>query len=139
MTLDPRHRAAVEVVVPFFHVDPANVVWHGHYPEYLEAARCRLMEQIGYSYEEMAASGYLWPVVDLRIKYVRPLRYGQRLEVEAWVAEWEYRLKIAYAIRAAGNDAVLTRAHTIQVAVDAHSGQMCYETPPVLRRALGVE
>ena len=124
---------------PAFHdCDPMQVVWHGHYFKYLEIARCALLQQYDYDYPQMLASGYLWPIVDARVKYVRPLRYGQALRVAAAVVEWENRLKIDYAIRDAGNDEVLTRAHTIQVAVGIDSGEMCYVCPPVLRERLGV-
>ena len=43
-----------------------------------------------------------------------------------------------YAIRDAASGQMLTRAHTIQVAVDAASGEMLYLCPPVLWERLGV-
>lgn len=125
---------------PAFHdCDPMAVVWHGHYFKYLEIARCALLQRFDYDYPQMQASGYLWPVVDARIKYIRPLRYAQPLKVSARVAEWENRLKIDYEVADAATGAVLTRAHTIQVAVDAASGEMLYLCPPVLWEKLGVE
>jgi hypothetical protein len=47
----------------FYDLDPMNVVWHGNYVRYLEVARCVLLEQIGYGYQEMQRSGYAWPVI----------------------------------------------------------------------------
>jgi len=125
---------------PAFHdCDAMQVVWHGHYFKYFEVARCALLQQYDYDYPQMQASGYLWPVVDARVKYIRPLRYGQALRVLARIAEWENRLKIEYVIREAGSGEVLTRAHTIQVAVGVDSGEMCYVCPPVLWERLGVQ
>jgi acyl-CoA thioester hydrolase len=43
-----------------------------------------------------------------------------------------------YEIRDAESGEVLTRAHTIQVAVAIASGEMCYATPEVFRRRLGL-
>ena len=63
--------------IQFYDVDAMQVVWHGNYARFLELARCALLEKIGYSYPEMARSGYFWPVVDMRIKYVRPVRMAQ--------------------------------------------------------------
>jgi acyl-CoA thioester hydrolase len=37
----------VELEVPFFDLDPMNIVWHGNYVKYLEVARCALLETIG--------------------------------------------------------------------------------------------
>lgn len=125
---------------PTFHdCDPMHVVWHGNYFKYFEVARCALLQRHDYDYPQMRESGYLWPVVDARVKYIRPLLYGQQLLVRATITEWENRLKIIYEIRDAGTDQVLTRAHTIQVAVDAATNEMLYLCPSVLWDRLGVE
>ncbi len=125
---------------PAFHdCDPMNVVWHGHYFKYLEIARCALLRRFDYDYPQMQASGWLWPVVDARIKYVRPLHYGQALRVRARIVEWENRLRIDYEILDGSSGERLTRAHTIQVAVDATTGELQYVCPPVLWQRLGVE
>ena len=131
---EPRPILSVEVTikVQFFDLDPMNVVWHGNYARYLELARCALLDRIGYNYEQMAASGYAWPIVDLRIKYVGPLRFGQEARVSARVVAFENGLKIDYQIRDAAGAAVLTRAHTFQVPVRLDTGELCLESPPAL-------
>ena len=48
-----------------------GVTWHGNYFRYLERARCRLLEKIGYGYRTMIESGYSWPIVDTRVKFTR--------------------------------------------------------------------
>lgn len=128
------------VLEPAFHdCDPMNVVWHGHYFKYLEIARCALLRRFDYDYPQMQASGWLWPVVDARIKYVRPLHFGQKLRVGARIVEWENRLRIDYEIRDEASGERLTRAHTIQVAIDAATGELQYVCPQVLWQRLGVE
>ncbi len=118
--------------------DPMQVVWHGNYFKYLEVARCALLQRHDYDYPQMQQSGYLWPVVDARVKYIRPLLYQQRLRVRASIVEWENRLKIDYQILDAATGQRLTRAWTIQVAVDAASHELQYVCPPVLWQRLGV-
>ena len=141
MPADLRDDLAIEIPLsPAFHdCDAMQVVWHGHYFKYLEIARCALLQRFDYDYPQMQASGYLWPVVDARVKYIRPLRYAQPLVVAARISEWENRLKLDYQIRDAASGEMRTRAHTIQVAVDAASGEMRYQCPPVLWERLGVE
>lgn len=133
------HLTEVELSPAFHDCDAMQVVWHGHYFKYLEIARCALLRRIGYDYPQMEDSGYLWPVVDARIKYIRPLRYAQPLRVAVAVAEWENRLKMDYEIHDAAGGDVLTRAHTLQVAVEAATGEMQYVCPPVLWERLGVQ
>ena len=69
---------------------------------------------------------------------VRPRRLNQALGVRSRLVEWENRLKIEYEILDAESGQVLTRAMTIQVAVDAASKEMLYQCPPVLWQRLGV-
>ena len=130
--------AEIELSPAFHDCDPMHVVWHGNYFKYFEIARCALLQRYDYDYPQMLESGYLWPVVDARVKYIRPLLYQQALRVRAQISEWENRLKIDYQIHDVADGQLLTRAHTIQVAVDAASKEMLYQSPPVLWERLGV-
>jgi acyl-CoA thioester hydrolase len=124
--------ADVTIKVQFYDLDPMGVVWHGNYARFFEQARCALLDEIGYNYQEMKASGYLWPIVDLRIKYVRAVHYAHQITVTATLVEYENRLKIAYVIRDNQGHQVLTKAQSIQVAVQAATGELCLESPAVL-------
>ena len=131
---------AIEIeLTPAFHdLDPMAVVWHGHYFKYFELARCALLQRFDYDYLQMHASGYVWPIVDTRVKYVRSAKLGQKLIVRAEIVEWENRLKIEYLIRDAASHQVLTRAHSIQVAVELATRELCFVSPPVLLERLGI-
>ena len=128
--------ARIQLKAQFYDVDPMQVVWHGNYVRFLEQARTVLLDLIGFNYREMSLTNFVWPVVDLRIKYVRPIRFAQEVDVEATLTEYENRLKIDYLITDRGSGDVLTRAHTIQVAVDAASGELAFESPTPLLDAV---
>jgi acyl-CoA thioester hydrolase len=130
--------AETETQVQFFDLDPMEVVWHGHYVKYLEIIRGVLLDTINYNYAQMKASGYLWPVVDMHVRYAASATFGQRLKLRAEIVEWENRLKIGYLISDAASGRRLTRASTIQVAVEIVSGEMCFVSPPVLLERLSV-
>ena len=67
-------------LAPTFHdLDPMNIVWHGNYVKYLEVARCALLSRFDYDYPQMHESGYVWPIVDMRLKYIRPAEFRQNL------------------------------------------------------------
>ena len=135
---EPNHRVEVEIVVSFNDCDPMGVVWHGHYFRFFEAAREALLRSVNYSYHEMAASGYVWPVVDTRVKYRQPLRCEERIRVSATIVEYENRLRIDYHIHNAAGQ-LTTKAHTIQVAVDQATQEMCFVSPAILFERLGVQ
>lgn len=129
----------IEVTPAFYDIDVMEIVYHGNYVRYLELARSALLAQFDYDYPRMRDSGYAWPVVDMRLKYVRPAVFGQKLRIKAAVTEWENRLRIDYVIRDAATGQKLNMAHTIQVAVDMATREMCFVCPPVLWQRLGVQ
>ena len=135
----PELSAEIDYCVPFHDLDPMAIVWHGNYARYFELARCALLNRIDFNYPQMEATGYLWPVIDLRVKYVRPLRFEQRIRILARLDEVENRLKISYRILDQDSGEVLTRGHSIQVAVHKGSHEMCLVSPPVLFEKLGME
>ena len=122
----------LEIETPFYDVDSCNVVWHGHYVKYFERARCKLLDKIGYNYDAMRRDGYFMPVVDLQIRYVKPLIFSQHFVVNTSLVEWENRLRMDYLIRDIDSGEKLTRASTTQVTVEMPGGQMLFQSPPTL-------
>ncbi|WP_408628296.1 acyl-CoA thioesterase [Aeromonas allosaccharophila] len=130
--------AEVDVTVPFHDVDMMAVAWHGHYLRYIELARCALLDRIDYNYPQMEASDYLWPVIDVRMKYIAPLRFGQTVRVRATLVEYQHRLKIDYLLYDPQSGKRTNKGYTVQVAVSKQSGEMCLASPQVLLDKLGV-
>lgn len=124
--------ASARLEVPFHDIDAMNVCWHGHYLKYFETGRAALLRAFDYDYPEMQASGYLWPIVEVHLKYVRPAVYGQRLDVRTQLLEYENRLKIGYEIVDCGSGERLTKGTTIQVAVHAATRELQFVSPPVV-------
>lgn len=133
-----RWSAEVAVRAQFFDVDPMQVVWHGNYARFFEYARCALLDSIDYNYVQMKESGYAWPIIDMRTRFVQPIRFAQNVLVRAEVTEWTYRLVCKYLIRDAETGIRLTTGTTTQVAVAIDTGAMCLQSPSVLFKKLGV-
>jgi acyl-CoA thioester hydrolase len=125
---------AVELEVPFPHVDVLGVVWHGRYPEYLDVARNALMRTRQLDVDDMRALGYRLMVSESFLHHASPLRYGDRVRVAAWFRGVENRLDIAYQIRNLTTGALSAEGWTALVTTTA-DGVLCLETPPpVLER-----
>lgn len=123
--------ASADLKIPFHDLDPGNVVWHGRYFKYFERARSVLFEGIGYSFKEMAESGFLWPVVKTNVRYVRPLVLDQKICVTAFLKEWELRLVVDYEIVDV-QGVTCTRARTVQAPVDATTHELVLGSPEIL-------
>lgn len=131
--------ASVLIEIPFHDVDSARIAWHGHYAKYFEIARCALLNDIDYNYTQMEESGFFWPVVDMRIRYVNPSRFQQTIRVTATIKEWEHRLRIDYRIYDHASGQRLTKGYTTQVAVRITDGEMMLASPQVLLDKLGID
>ena len=130
--------AEIILEVPFYDLDPMNVVWHGNYLKYFEKVRCELLDKFNYGYIEMNNSGYIWPIIDARLKYVNSANFGQKLRCCATITEYENCLKINYEITDVDSGKRLTKAYTVQVAIDLKNNEMQLTSPKVLLERLGV-
>jgi len=128
--------ATAEATPQFYDLDPMNIVWHDHYPRFLELGRVAVMKRIGYNYEEMVESGYAWPVIDMRMRYARPMRLDHPVKITAGIVEWENTLRVTYLIQDADTGERVMRASTSQVALRIGTQEMLWVTPPILREKL---
>lgn len=128
----------VELTVQFYDLDPMEVVWHGNYARYFECARCALLDSINYNYAQMKESGYAWPVIDMHVRYLQPMTFGQVVVARAEIVEWQHRLAIRYAIRDKETGLRLTKGTTMQVAVDLQTKLMSLQSPSILFERLGI-
>lgn len=128
--------AHIDLQVPFFDVDSMKIAWHGNYAKYFEVARCELLTQIGHDYNDMFTSGYSWPIVDMRIRYMRPLRFNQTVRVAAILKRWDHQLRIAYRVRDCDSSSLLARGHTLQAPVNMTTGELSFDQPEAVVQAL---
>lgn len=136
---NPNWMAEVDVLVPFHDVDCLMVAWHGHYLKYFEIARTALLNKINYDFPQMKESNIIWPVVEAHIKYIKPATYGLQLKVTAEIVIYEYKLKIEYVIRNATSAEKICKGYTVQVPVSPITGQITFQTPPILLECLGLK
>lgn len=119
--------------VEFYDTDSMQVVWHGNYVKYMEKARCALLDKIGFGYLEMSRSGFAFPIVDMRIKYVQSLRFGEKVRAVARLAEYETCLKVKFEFYNADTGKLTTKAESTQMAVSIETGESSFITPQIFR------
>lgn len=67
--------------VRYAETDPMKYVYYGNYAAYLEVARVELFRSLGMSYDEIEQRGIWLPVSEYRMKYLKPARYDEVLEI----------------------------------------------------------
>ncbi len=88
--------------------DPMGVVYHAYYLDYFEASRTEALRAHGLTYKSLEEAGVIMPVVDLAVRYHRPARYDDLLDVLVRFPETPAsRVRAEYEVRRAGEPEVL--------------------------------
>jgi len=59
--------------------DKMGYMYYGQYAKYLEMGRVEALRSLGLSYKSMEDTGVMLPVLDLRLKYLKPLHYDDEV------------------------------------------------------------
>lgn len=76
-----------EIRVRYGETDRMGFVYYGNYAVYFEVARVELLRTLGVSYKELEDSGISLPVLDYKIKYLKPAFYDDKLRVKTEVRQ----------------------------------------------------
>ncbi len=117
------------IEVPFYDLDPMNVVWHGNYIKYLEVARCDLLAKIGYTYDNMKIDGFAYPVATMNLKFIKPSVFSQKLKIKTTIEDVEPALNIKYEIFDAETNEKIFKAKSMQICVDTKTRESIYSAP----------
>jgi acyl-CoA thioester hydrolase len=110
-----------EVLIRFNEVDSMLIVWHGNYVKYLEDGREEFGKKYGIGYLKVKEEGYALPIVDMNIKYKKPLSYGESVIVETtFVKMNSTKLVFKYRLISPLTSEVLCTATTTQVFLDSN-------------------
>lgn len=77
-----------------------GVVYHAHYVDHFEAARTEALRAHGLPYRALEDAGIIMPVVELTVRYHRPARYDDLLEIHVLFSQPPtVRITAEYAVR----------------------------------------
>ncbi len=124
--------------VPFYDLDPMQIVWHGNYLNYFEDARRALLDHMGVDlYQYYERTGIVFPIIRTATKHIYPLRYGDEFVCKATLVDSRFKIVVDFEIRLAADDKVCARGRTEQVAVQAPAMEILLRVPEEIRAALG--
>jgi len=78
--------ARAPIRVRYKDTDCMKVVYYGNYLTYFEVGRVEYLRQAGRSIAEVDAQLHI-PVVEATVRYVKPARLDDLLEVRCWISE----------------------------------------------------
>lgn len=124
-------RVETDVEVRYAETDQMGVVHHANYVIWFELARTRLCSQSGFHYADIERLGYLLMVTGVEVRYHRPARYGEVVQVACWCERMASRgLRFAYEAHR-GGERLVTGA-TDHIWIESATGRIC-RTPEAVR------
>lgn len=121
----------IEFRIDFFEVDSMRIAWHGNYIKYFERARCALLEKIGYTYIDMRKSGYIYPVTEVKVKYMHSLHFNDICRARAILTEYENMIKMDFELFNAETGELTTKGSVSQMCIDGRTGETQFVCPKV--------
>jgi acyl-CoA thioester hydrolase len=138
--MDTQVRPSYEVTikVPFYDLDPLQIVWHGNYMKYFDIARSELFDHLGVDlFDFHERTDYLFPIIRSAVKHIRPLKRGDEFVCRATVKEARTKIVVAFEIRLVKDGTLCARGSTEQVAVRGPQMELAFTIPEEISRALG--
>lgn len=74
-------QAEKDIDIRFSEVDSMGIVWHGNYALYFEDAREIFGAKYHLEYMHMFEMGFYAPLVDLRFRYKKAIKYEDKIKV----------------------------------------------------------
>jgi acyl-CoA thioester hydrolase len=111
----------------FGHVNNAN------YLRFMQESAIDASAAAGYDRARYAEMDRLWLVRETDIKYLRPLRYGDSVQIKTWVADFRrVRSRRAYEFRHTGSGDLVARALTDWIFLDSTTGRPTAMPPEMM-------
>lgn len=71
-----------KVRVRYAETDQMGYVYYGNYAQYYEVGRVEALRNLGWSYRQIEESGVILPVLEFKIKYIKPAYYDDELTIK---------------------------------------------------------
>jgi acyl-CoA thioester hydrolase len=93
------NKYSISLRAAYADTDQMGFVHHSNYVKYLEYARWEAFRQMGIPYKSIEDAGILMPVIEMQMKFKKPVRYDDIVKIELdFALHGSTRLEIAYKI-----------------------------------------
>ena len=121
-------RATTKVRVRYKDTDCMQIVYYGNHLTYFEVGRVEFLRAQGFPMSDVDRKVHL-PVVEAVVRYVRPARLDDLLEVRCWVSE-RRRASFRFAYEIVREDgATVATGSTLHACLDPTTGKMIAVPP----------
>lgn len=120
MAPSDRYVTETSFYVRYAETDAMRIVHHSSYIIYFEEGRSHYARERGSDYATMETEGYFLAVSEIGARYLKAVRYGQRLTVRCWIDEMKSRaLTFKYEIIDADSHELCVTGYSKHICINA--------------------
>ncbi len=106
--------SVTRIRVRYAETDAMGIVHHAVYPVWMELGRSDLLRELGQSYADWEKRGVMMSVAELHVRYRRPARYDELVEVRSRMAD-AGRRKVVFAYEVLRDGVLLAEGESVHV------------------------
>lgn len=123
-----------QVRIRYGETDQMGYCYYGNYAQFYEIGRVEALREMGFSYRALEESGIMLPVLDFKIKYLKPAFYDDRLTVRTTVQEIKgARILFTYEMFNEKNEKI-NFGETTLVFISKETGKPCSPPEDLMKR-----
>ncbi|PCJ85738.1 MAG: thioesterase [Flavobacteriales bacterium] len=124
-----------KIRVRYAETDQMSFVYYGNYATYFEVARVEALRNLGVTYKDLEDSGYLMPVIEYKIKFLKPVLYDEELFIKTTIRDMpKARIRFEYECFNP-KDELTNTAETTLVFLRKETRKPC-PVPSVIRKTI---
>jgi acyl-CoA thioester hydrolase len=97
--------------------DQMGVVYYASYLRFFEGARNEWIRGLGLTYAHIEEQGIYLPVLEVGVRYLKPARYDDVLEIFVKVSHTRVKVRFDYTVHREGAPDALILGHTVHACV----------------------
>lgn len=106
-----------EIEVRYGETDQMGVVYHANYVVWFELGRTKFLADLGFKYSDLEDQNLVFPIREVQVEYLKPVKYGEDISVFTQVAEFS-SIKTKYYHEIKNKDGELkAKAYTTVICV----------------------
>lgn len=110
-----------EIRIRYDEVDKMGYVYHGNYAKYYHISRTELLRKIGISDKVLENHNILLPVIEMNIKYIKPIFYDEIITIKTLLHDIpSSRMIFHHEVRNHDNE-VINQAESMVAFVDINT------------------
>lgn len=111
--------------VHFYDTDTMGVVHHANYIRWFETGRVEFLRSIGITLTDMMSDGILFPLTEIKAKFLHSAKFDEDLELETIPVELtKVKMEFKYKLRRQSDGELLVKGYSQNVFTNAATGKI---------------